>query len=461
MRPAAVVFAALAAAASAAANAQAPPGYYASVVTTSPQALRASLHQVVDDHVRVPYTAAAPDTWDVLELADENPANPAQILDVYKNATYAKQGGGNPFYNREHTWPSSYGFPVDGPTNYPFSDCHQLFLCDVAYNTARDRKPFATGSASWTRLATLANAGAGGVSGPYPSDSNWTAGTAATGGFEVWSAKKGDVARALFYLDVRYEGGVHGTTGASEPDLVLTDDLGLIAASFSSQNLSLAHMGRLTTLLQWHQQDPVDARERARNDVVFAFQGNRNPFVDHPEWVDCLWLGQCGAPSTGRAPELWINELPYDNAGFDFGEFVELAGPAGESVDGWMLVVYDGATGLAYGRRVLRGVLPDQQNGFGTLSVPFPGLRDDLAGVALVAQSGAVLQFLSAQSAFVAANVSAAGRNSVDIGVSEPPTNPVSSSLRLTGVGTAYASFAWQPPAANTAGAVNQGQSFP
>ena len=53
-------------------------------------------------------------------------------------------------------------------------------------------------------------------------------------------------------------------------------------------------MGRLSVLLQWHLADPVDAAELARNDVIESFQGNRNPFVDHPEWVACVFQGTCG-----------------------------------------------------------------------------------------------------------------------------------------------------------------------
>lgn len=52
-------------------------------------------------------------------------------------------------------------------------------------------------------------------------------------------------------------------------------------------------MGMKTVLLQWHQQDPPDAWELHRNDVVASFQGNRNPFIDHPEWVNCLFSGSC------------------------------------------------------------------------------------------------------------------------------------------------------------------------
>jgi len=65
-----------------------PPGYYDSVDTTSSEALRQTLHEVIDDHQRFPYSATSTDTWDILEAADEDPGNPDNILDVYKNASY-------------------------------------------------------------------------------------------------------------------------------------------------------------------------------------------------------------------------------------------------------------------------------------------------------------------------------------------------------------------------------------
>lgn len=272
-----------------------PPGYYAGVDDTSAAALRADLHAIIDDHTRIPYTASGTDTWDVLEAASEDPTSSSRILDVYGNQSFTKVGGGNSNYNREHTWPNSIGFPNSGGSNYPYSDCHHLFLCATSYNSARDSKPFRDcgGCTEWD---TVANDGQGGVGGGYPGDSNWTSGNGVSGSWETWSGRRGDVARAMLYMDVRYEGGTHGVTGASEPDLVLTDDQSLIAASQAGSNLSVAYMGELSVLLAWHHADPVDDWERNRNDVIHAYQGNRNPFIDHPEWVDCVFGGSCGPP---------------------------------------------------------------------------------------------------------------------------------------------------------------------
>lgn len=269
---------------------------WSGIVASTPEELRAAVHERIADHQRFAYSSGDADTWEILELADENPADPSEIVDVYLNEDYVKFGGGTGPYNREHTWAQSWGFPVDALDNYPRSDTHHLFLSEVDYNADRGRRPFANCSAACTRLGTVANNGVGGVSGAYPSDSNWVTGPDDQSGiFEVWDHRKGDVARAILYLDVRYEGGVHAATGYAEPDLVATDDLGLIAASATGSNELLAHMGRLSALLAWHAADPPDAGDVARNDVVWRYQGNRNPFVDHPEWVACIWAGDCGA----------------------------------------------------------------------------------------------------------------------------------------------------------------------
>lgn len=271
-----------------------PAGYYDSVDPTSQAALRSTVHEVIDDHIKFPYTSSNTDTWNILELADEDPDNPSNILDVYKNASYVKQGGGVGNYNREHTWPNSYGFPDDGPTNYPYSDCHALFLSDTTYNAERGNNPFRFCSSGCEEWSTVANDGAGGGTGVYPGNSNWLSGAGSSGSWETWIGRRGDVARALMYLDVRYEGGTHGVTGVSEPDLRLTDDPGLIVSSGGS-NASVAYMGMRSVLMEWHRQDPVDDRERHRNDTVASYQQNRNPFIDQPGLALCAIGGDCGS----------------------------------------------------------------------------------------------------------------------------------------------------------------------
>ena len=279
-------------------QAQPPAGYYDTVDATSATTLRATLHDVIDDHTRFPYTDSTTDTWDIINLADEDPNNTGNIIDIYKNASYTKIPGGVGAYNREHSWPKSYGFPNDATDNYPYSDTHHLFACDAGYNSSRSNKPFRLCNASCSESPTDFNDGRGGGTGVYPGNSNWTSGSFTQGTWEAWDGRKGDVARAILYMDLRYEGGTHGVTGVSEPDLIATDNESLIDTSNTGSNESVAYMGMLSVLLQWHAQDPPDSRELWRNEVVFSFQGNRNPFIDHPEWAECLHNNLCGTGDT-------------------------------------------------------------------------------------------------------------------------------------------------------------------
>ncbi|MDA8020368.1 MAG: endonuclease [Thermoanaerobaculia bacterium] len=266
--------------------------YYSSADDSSAAQLRATVHDIIDDHIKHPYSSSSfPDTWDILEAADEDPNDPNSILDVYKNESYAKFGGGVGDYNREHSWPRTYGFPNDGATVMPFTDCHHLFLSDVDYNSDRSSRAFDNCPLGCTEDWTIENDGVGGSPGTgYPGWSNWYGGSFnADGSWETWLDRRGDVARAQFYMDVRYEGGTHGETGSPEPDLILTDQRQLIVSTTSSP----AYMGMLSVLLDWHEQDPVDAKELRRNDEIWKHQGNRNPFIDHPEWVACIFADVC------------------------------------------------------------------------------------------------------------------------------------------------------------------------
>lgn len=268
-------------------------GYYSRVNASSSPQLRCSLHTIIRGHTAYPYSGSGTSVWSILEIADEDPNNAGRILDAYRNRSFAKGSeragtGTGITYNREHTWPNSLGFGSAsgnlGLPNAPYTDTHMLYLTDTGYNADRGNMPYADCalSAQCGERVTEANNGVGGGSGVYPGNSNWFKGpNGNTGSFQVWSKRRGDMARAVLYMAIRYEGGVDPTSGQNEPDLELTDNRSLIVITSASP----AYMGLLSTLLAWHQADPPDAAERERNEVIYSFQGNRNPFIDHPEWA--------------------------------------------------------------------------------------------------------------------------------------------------------------------------------
>jgi predicted extracellular nuclease len=168
-------------------------------------------------------------------------------------------------------------------------------------------------------------------------------------------------------------------------------------------------------------------------------------------------------PAQDGSPTVFINEIHYDNTGTDEGEAIEIAGPAGTDLTGWSIVLYNGSGGAPYDTTALSGVIPNQQNGFGTLYFSYPtnGIQNGSPdGIALVGPGDNVVQFLSYEGSFTAVGGPADGMTSTDIGVSEGSSTAVGDSLQLTGTGTTYDDFTWAGPEPNTFGLVNTGQTF-
>ncbi len=222
--------------------------YYAGVDTSSGPALKAWLHNRIKDHVAYPYSGGTTNVWTILEAADEDPSVPTRVLDVYLNHSYAKVtdrasgGSGVGKYNREHTWPNSHGFndvlTANGLPYPPYTDTHMLYISDVTYNSNRGNLAYGNCSSACTELPTQACLGFGGGSGTYPGHSNWYNGSV----FEAFDHRKGDMARAVLYMDVRYKGGTNAN-GQAEPDLQVTDNLSLITITPSGQVVSSGYMG--------------------------------------------------------------------------------------------------------------------------------------------------------------------------------------------------------------------------
>ncbi|MCB8964863.1 MAG: endonuclease [Bacteroidales bacterium] len=227
---------------------QAPAGYYDAANGKSGAELKAALHNIIDDHTEKSYDFL----WTVLPESDEDPNNSNNFILIYTGRSIPKTSA-YPDYNREHVWAKSHGdFGTTPPAG---TDAHHLRPSDVSVNSDRGNKDFDNGGTQHSE-----------ATGCYYTESTW----------EPRDAVKGDIARMMFYMAVRYEGDVSG-----EPDLELVD--------YITSPTTNPIFGKLSTLLQWHIDDPVDDFERHRNEVVYSYQENRNPFIDHPEYVDLIW----------------------------------------------------------------------------------------------------------------------------------------------------------------------------
>ena len=240
---------------------QAPAGYYDGLESLDGDLLKLGLNNLLRDHIEYNYTSTSTDVWDILKETDQDPDNPENVILFYTgwsingDAEYNRGQG----WTREHVWAKSHGdFGIDRGAG---TDVHALRPADVTVNSARNNKDFDEGGEFYID-------GNGPTENRIDSDS-----------WEPRDKVKGDVARSLFYMAVRYEGA------GGEPDLELVDS---VRSVFSNEEQKGYH-GRLSMLIKWHFQDPVDESELARNDVVFFYQGNRNPFIDHPEWVTRIW----------------------------------------------------------------------------------------------------------------------------------------------------------------------------
>ncbi len=293
MQKTALLFALLLGASIFSLHAQIPQGYYSSAIGLRGDSLKDVLNNIIDGHTEFYYTSSSQmDCWDVLKLADKDPNNPSNVIGVYSgfsmNGPLEYNNGSG--WSREHVWAKSRG--NFGTSRGTGTDLHNLMAEDISTNSARNNRNFDLGD---TRF--IDNSGVySGTTNSYTSSTNW-----------VWEPRdemKGDIARIIFYMDVRYE-GEHG-----ELDLEVADTL------LSSSDQSPLH-GNARVLYQWHLLDTVSAAERRRNDTIFKYQGNRNPFVDHPEFVQYIYGNRFGSATALKAKD-FENEIKlYPNPSED------------------------------------------------------------------------------------------------------------------------------------------------
>ena len=243
-------------------NAQ-PQGYYNGTEGLTGNALKTALHNIIKTDNHTSYSGL----WSAYQQTDKKPNG--KVWDIYSdvpNGTPPYQynfgsdqcgsyNGEGDCYNREHLWAQSW---TNDDSKHK-TDLHHVYPTDGYVNNRRGNYAFGeVNNASWTSQN-------GGKLG-----SNTVSGYNGTV-FEPIDEYKGDIARALMYVSVRY---YQEDSGWSTSDMT---------------NKSVIKDWAMTMLLRWHEEDPVDDKEINRNNAVYNIQRNRNPFVDYPDFALMIW----------------------------------------------------------------------------------------------------------------------------------------------------------------------------
>ena len=269
--------------------AQPPSGYYNPANGLSGTALQSALHNIIDDHNVQSYNSL----HDHFETTDDKPngtvwdmysdvpgGNPPYVFNFTSGDQCGNYNGEGDCYNREHSWPKSW-FDDMSPM---YSDLFHLYPTDGYVNGKRSNFPYGTvSSPTWTSEngCKLGNCTYPGYSGTV---------------FEPIDEYKGDFARTYFYMSTRYYNEDSGWPGS--------------AMVIGSQMRPWA----LAMMKEWHLSDPVSTKETDRNNAVYAIQDNRNPYIDHPEYVSQIW----GGPTAVAGITYNTNILVYPVPAIDY-----------------------------------------------------------------------------------------------------------------------------------------------
>lgn len=269
-----------------AAFAQIPVGYYNDASGKSCAALKSSLKKIISTgYIAKPYD----NLYDQYKKSDVKhrevgSGGESVIWDIYSdNPTGTDPYNFDPSsdqcgsynseadcFNREHTVPQSWF----NSESTPGSDYLHILPTDGYVNNKRANYLYGEVSKSdWTSKngSKVGSSAVAGISGPV---------------FEPIDTYKGDVARAFLYFVTRYQSNIPGWSSNSD--------------AFSHDTFPSVNVTYLNMLLSWNILDPVSQKEIDRNNAAYTYQHNRNPFIDHPEYVNLAWNGSC--PGLGTLP---------------------------------------------------------------------------------------------------------------------------------------------------------------
>jgi endonuclease I len=243
-----------------------PNGYYDFTDGLMKVALKTELYTLIKDHTQLSYDGL----WTAFQTTDKRADG--KVWDIYSNSTNyvfitnqcGNYSGEGSCYNREHSFPKSW---FGGEVAPMYTDLFHLYPSDGYVNGKRSNYPF----------GNVSNVSYSSKNGYCLLGTSTESGSSLTV-FEPADELKGDMARTYFYMVTRYENLVAGWKSNDNTEMLA----GNAYPALSSWAIQL--------LREWNRLDPVSAKERARNDVIYtSFQHNRNPFIDYPSLVEYIW----------------------------------------------------------------------------------------------------------------------------------------------------------------------------
>jgi endonuclease I len=264
-----------------AAIAQPPAGYYNNATGLTGATLKTALYNIIKNHTIISYSALL----NAYYTTDDKPNG--KVWDMYSDIpggippyefTFGSSCGSANYnegdcYNREHSFPKSW-FGDVSPMN---SDIFHIYPTDYKVNNERNNFPYGeVNNPTWTSLngSKLGASSSPGYSGTV---------------FEPIDSFKGDFARSYFYMATRYQNIIASWQNIGTANVVL-----------DGTSFPCFDQWFLNVLLAWSSLDPVSQKEIDRNNTIFTnFQHNRNPYIDHPEYINAIW----GGGSSNLKPE--------------------------------------------------------------------------------------------------------------------------------------------------------------
>jgi len=277
-----------------------PVNYYNSALGKSDESLMTALTNIIRPHREVSYSSGLLNAFAIADVDDQG-----YIIDIYSNCRYKPSDNGSSAshvgegYNREHSFPRSWFDGAVAPMN---TDVFHIYPTDIHVNSQRGNYPYGV-CKDGTRLSYGSYVAKGKLGKcTYPGYSGTV--------FEPDDEYKGDLARTYFYMATCYKNELPSWPGSEQ-------------LNYGTNKYKAFATWTINMLMEWTRLDPVSEKEIKRNEAIYGIQGNRNPFIDHPELAEFIWGNMQGKSWNGSGVEVPASiTLPANDTTYDIGTTV-------------------------------------------------------------------------------------------------------------------------------------------